>query len=91
MSMLVLASWNFEMFWCLTFTTKHMSVIGKKDVQNIMENFHDRVKKLDPRHQLTDFFLFDGAFAVEIGSAVLCVTILCAMYFHCGDKVLSLF
>ncbi len=47
--------------------------------------------QIDTEAKLTDCFFFDGALNVQTAGAILCARYPCAMCFHEGEHVLSLF
>ncbi len=65
--------------------------MGKKDATYIMDQFKRKVDEIDVEKKLTDCFLFDGSSNVQTAGAILCATYPCAMCFHGGEHVLSLF
>ncbi len=71
--------------------TTHMSDGGKIYATYIMDQFQRKGDEIDINRKLTECLFCDGASNVQTAGAILCATYPCAMCFHGGEHVLSLF
>ena len=71
--------------------SEHIAAGGTKDAPYIAGLFEEHVDEIDPEHNLTDCFFFDGAANVQKAGRILEAKYPRAHCLHGGEHVISLF